>query len=88
MPTDYTISLSDELQTELELRTAEANAMPGVTQPMTPAQFLRREVRERLRVGAARRADQERVRMRDIYRMATPDDKAVMDALIVKYRGT
>jgi hypothetical protein len=83
---DITINLNDELEAELVKQTSEANAAPGAPQ-LTPSQFLRRDVRDRLQLDAQRRADAERVRFRAIYNVATAEDKATMDALAVKYAG-
>jgi hypothetical protein len=86
MAIDITTTLDDELEAELVKETNENNSMPGTPQ-LTPAQFFRREARERLRFHADQRADAERTRFRAIYNAATAEDKAAMDAIAAKYPG-
>lgn len=88
MATDITINLNDEREAELKQLTEEANRLIlDPTQQLTPAQFVRQEVRARLDASAAQRADRERVRLRAVYNAASVEDKAVIDSLIAKYQG-
>jgi hypothetical protein len=87
MALDITINLNDELEAELVKLTRESNeANPGGN-PLTPSQFFRRDAKDRLQLSAQQRADAERIRFRAIYNAASVEDKAIMDALAVKYSG-
>lgn len=84
MATDITINLTDDREAELNLLTAEHNAAIG--ESLTPSQFLRQDVRDRLDLSAAQRADRDRFRLRDLFKQATPTEQAQITAILSKYR--
>jgi len=87
MATNITINLDDAREAELVKLTAEANAVVvDPSERVTSAQFLRREVRARLDLSAAQRDDSERLRLRQLYNSATPEEQASIDAILLKYR--
>lgn len=84
MALSVTINLNDALQAELEKLATEHNvAFPGA--PNTPAQQARDILRGHLELSAQQRGDRERLGFRAVYEVATPADKAVMDAIRAKY---
>lgn len=85
MATDITINLKDDLEAELNLLAQEYNVAMGDT--LSPSQYLRNDVRDRLRASAAQRADRERLRLRDLFSQATPEEQAEILSILDKYRA-
>lgn len=86
MAIDITINLTDEREAELVKLTNEANRLLPPEGLLTPSQFLRRDVRERLDMSAQQRADAERLGLRAAYKLATPEERAAIDAILDKYK--
>jgi hypothetical protein len=86
MALDVTINLNDELEAELRLETDEANAVNIGGDPLSPAQFLRRDVRSRLEFNAQVRRDNQRRHLRAAYDAATAEEQAIINAILDKYR--
>lgn len=88
MATDITINLDDTREAELLKLTEEANVILrrlGQSE-VSPSQFLRRDVRERLDLSAQQRLDAEKLGLRAAYKLATPAEQAQIDAILSKYR--
>jgi uncharacterized protein YecA (UPF0149 family) len=89
MALDVTINLTDAQDAELVKLTNESNAfIIDPTKKLTPSQWLRRDVRERLDLSAQQRADGERYRFRARFNQATPEEQATIDAILSKYPAT
>lgn len=84
MATDITINLKDDLEAELNLLTTEQNVATG--ESLSPSQFLRQDVRDRLQLSANQRADRDRFRLRDLFKKATPEEQATITTILEKYR--
>lgn len=84
MALDVSITLNDAQQAELEKLTTDHNrGFPGAN--LTPRQKARNILQEHLDVSAQQRVDTEKLGFRQVYNVATPEDKAVMDAMRAKY---
>jgi len=89
MAIDITINLNDEREAALVRMTNEANAeraWDASYTPLTPAQFLRRKVRDDLDHAASQYADRDRLSLREAYKQATPQEQAQIDAILNRYR--
>lgn len=84
MATDITINLKDDLEVELNLLAQEHNTATG--EALSPSQFLRQDVRDRLQLSADQRADRDRFRLRDLFNKATPEEQTTITAILEKYR--
>jgi len=86
MAVDITTNLSDEREAELNQMTADFNKLMAPGDQLTPAQYFRRWVRDRIDASAARRAERDRVGFRTIYPLLTPEEKATVDAIFDRHR--
>lgn len=66
---------------------AEVNASngPGVA-PLTPAQWARSLVLDQLDLLVAKYADRDRLTKAALYQRASTEDRAAIDAILVKYQ--
>lgn len=82
MAVDITISLTDDREAVLTKWTAEQLTVP----PLSPAQFLRKVVRDIIDQQASRFNDLDQLKLRSAYKLATPAEQATIDSILAKYR--
>jgi hypothetical protein len=87
MAVDITISLTDAREATLGRLTAAFNSVPAnVNQPVTPAQFMRQFVKDWLDLDQRQFDDNQRLKLRAAYLLATPSEQAAIDLILNKYR--
>jgi hypothetical protein len=86
MAISITTNLSDEDEVILNRMTAEYNGGTPPPEPVTPSQFFRQHIRDWIRSQASRFTDRDQLSLRERYKLATPEEKAQIDAILAQYQ--